>query len=1404
MDVNNDWLLENLSGSHSLGMIDDSVDSLIGEFDSLMNKIRNDKKNYMLEAISTMKDKIITSKVKNVLELIDSTKFTDGEDFRTLSNVLSITANKYTDNSSDSSGWTISNIESEMDGKFEKIEKIEKAVVQKGYSNAYNTVSVKELASATYAIPKSADTISVPFAEIDSSVLSDTSSVINVEKFLERYIPSSLEKEIDLVKLSIDTALKNIKISISDVSFINQSITDTELMGSGSKISDYKETTEAKNASDYVDVIQVVLNYVNDYVINVGGTDYKYTADADDTAEDIASGLTDSLGDDDDIDVSASSGYHSIVFKNGNGDKVFGWYAEDEDDSVTYAVKMIVPSDKHDLTIEQDTDNDCKINITFEHDGSDVVYPSIGDVRDLVNSFEDVPIRVVVMPGFDVTDDYDTADDITLDHGDSKITIDATSQQSVSVTLDDPYKMLYTHISDFSEAVSQIGYFEVIKFNPTNTYYVDIDGTKANVDPTKDENKDVIDEPTLAKKFLSIINNGKYSATAVVNGNTITLIGKTSGDSFPVSTSGANNYIVPIKRNSLLKYDLMNIPNIGNSTVMQLTKETGTITNENEPLNISEIETLINSGVVYSENAMMCPQVPKIVDTANNFVPNIKSAAQKLESLIHKESFKIQTSDNLVSPVIRSMPKLIFPLYSTDQSKSNRWFFIEAGENSISAKSAVGVALSTISPSDYERLVFQDTNKTFSSAREKRLPNVGQNYESIDALITKKVPSYNSFGGNAVIKIPSEIITSNVISLIGDYMTDVQIDGFIKYALLPPIVNGNSFIDIDKYMGDASDILKNAKYSIISSSSTDSYKMKFFVKEKDLKYYDVKELFKDTEIELISVEDHSVTKTTHEGTSTQPVSYSPERGFTGGVIKKQTTSGTMITLGNKLVSKFIVAKNPIGLYLSLMELAIQIDDALREQRFIALAGSYVIDASKLVGLYSDSLFADYVFGVNEDEKPPTDNYGIGGIPIDATVTMSKLYFRNMRSQALSKSDKSFALGNELTVSDFILYLVSKTVVSEIKPDDGYTWHITTNDDSTVVLDKYINTSSSIKIPINGNTGVEDRVYKEISRTGYFSTNIDLGINHTKTGISSEFKDSIWSLLTDAFEIADDGTIVSINSAKTYIQELYQSFNSLTENQFSMMLLDRSVYFNSEESSIYSPLVTIYLKIILYLIEKKGSIAYDKWKDNFNSVVGLIFMDDELATDILSYDMFLVWVGAIGAHNSFSWKDDIKTDIQKLYATIDIDIVPKKVISKIEYNKNGYTDNKNVVGKKGILPDNKVKYGILSSEIDECIIPSISIDTANTVPVANAGDDISQSGAGTVVLDGSKSADSDGDKITYLWEIKSSPSGSSPSISGETTSSPSLVVDSNGDYIIGLVVSDTFSSSPEDTVKVTVS
>lgn len=95
--------------------------------------------------------------------------------------------------------------------------------------------------------------------------------------------------------------------------------------------------------------------------------------------------------------------------------------------------------------------------------------------------------------------------------------------------------------------------------------------------------------------------------------------------------------------------------------------------------------------------------------------------------------------------------------------------------------------------------------------------------------------------------------------------------------------------------------------------------------------------------------------------------------------------------------------------------------------------------------------------------------------------------------------------------------------------------------------------------------------------------------------------------------------------------------------------------------------------------------------------------------------------------------------------------------------------------------------------------TVIISDTDSMPVANAGPDRRVSGSQPVMLDGSRSSDSDGDQLSYEWSVISSPAGSNAAITNATSPFALLTPDIAGDYQVQLIVSDGVLQSAADTV-----
>ncbi|NWG14601.1 MAG: DUF11 domain-containing protein [Acidobacteria bacterium] len=98
--------------------------------------------------------------------------------------------------------------------------------------------------------------------------------------------------------------------------------------------------------------------------------------------------------------------------------------------------------------------------------------------------------------------------------------------------------------------------------------------------------------------------------------------------------------------------------------------------------------------------------------------------------------------------------------------------------------------------------------------------------------------------------------------------------------------------------------------------------------------------------------------------------------------------------------------------------------------------------------------------------------------------------------------------------------------------------------------------------------------------------------------------------------------------------------------------------------------------------------------------------------------------------------------------------------------------------------------------------SVVISSSNTTPVANAGPNQTVKVGSLVRLDGSRSTDVDGDRLSFDWFLASRPPGSSAKLDNRGAVRPTFIADRSGDYVLQLVVSDGFVSSAPSAVTIT--
>ncbi len=118
-----------------------------------------------------------------------------------------------------------------------------------------------------------------------------------------------------------------------------------------------------------------------------------------------------------------------------------------------------------------------------------------------------------------------------------------------------------------------------------------------------------------------------------------------------------------------------------------------------------------------------------------------------------------------------------------------------------------------------------------------------------------------------------------------------------------------------------------------------------------------------------------------------------------------------------------------------------------------------------------------------------------------------------------------------------------------------------------------------------------------------------------------------------------------------------------------------------------------------------------------------------------------------------------------------------------------------------LPGIYVAELVVNDGQEDSAPDTVSIDTQNSPPVADAGPDQTPPVGATVTLDGSGSSDVDGDPLSFFWALTATPEGSAAGLSDPRAVMPELVVDLPGIYAATLVVNDGLASSDPDSVTI---
>ncbi|MDJ0870111.1 MAG: PKD domain-containing protein, partial [Myxococcota bacterium] len=117
-----------------------------------------------------------------------------------------------------------------------------------------------------------------------------------------------------------------------------------------------------------------------------------------------------------------------------------------------------------------------------------------------------------------------------------------------------------------------------------------------------------------------------------------------------------------------------------------------------------------------------------------------------------------------------------------------------------------------------------------------------------------------------------------------------------------------------------------------------------------------------------------------------------------------------------------------------------------------------------------------------------------------------------------------------------------------------------------------------------------------------------------------------------------------------------------------------------------------------------------------------------------------------------------------------------------------------------LPGTYVAQLIVNDGFVDSLPDTVTIDTVNSAPVADAGPDQTVLRTQIATLDGTGSSDADRDVLNLRWSFIALPPGSAAELSNPEAEQPTFVVDELGTYVVQLIVDDgTISSAPDSVV-----
>jgi len=589
-----------------------SLNHLINKFNDITNKITEKNGIYMSALTGETLNKIFTNNIDGVIKQTSGNL--TGKEFNILNPNISINTSNIVVDNSDDKYVTHKKITDFLNNNYSSLEKVLSDVVDKNNYES-NFISVKEALLNSDSIDRSKSKLSVSSGKV-AHVKIDDYTILNSKTVKDNYFTKTEKYN---VLSTIMPSLKDVFLSNANIDELVLDYTLSEISGAGSKLSPFVIDQASAKPVDSVWEVNYRFFEVgsdNKTSLKVNETTVESEADNDSTIDTVVKDLGDKLTG---FTTSEAKGLWTGISQNADGDTVFGWVIDSEEEfkdgdgnAVTPTVSITEDNDSdHDLTLEYDDENKF-LTVTYASDGGDTVFPSIDEFVDDVNDPSDDmyvdgsdkphPFKVkLINTAYSGDDDCDIEDDYELSRANSKLTISLDTADITTVEPTPAEDAVATKKSTYVEGKHLKSHFKVDTFRRGYKYWIKLDGTEYDVDTTDDNNPDVTTKLELVQAFKDQIPDDLADTT--VNPDTLNFTYK-GYDNHTEETSGeSDDYIEPLPRTAKVKEDIKEYA-FQKSDDNILKKSPNGLNEKYSPLSYTNVDKILSKGYIYTNKAI--------------------------------------------------------------------------------------------------------------------------------------------------------------------------------------------------------------------------------------------------------------------------------------------------------------------------------------------------------------------------------------------------------------------------------------------------------------------------------------------------------------------------------------------------------------------------------------------------------------------------------------------------------------------------------------------------------------------------------------------------------------------------------------------------------------------------------